>query len=245
MTTTTATKKITVHPFDDEWLWTDAGDEPERFATVDEAAAFASSHRKENLERNREDADQVKFIESMWFALHQDDPAVEEGEPSTGRLVALVSPDAEPTLYVGRDAEAILAKVGRSGEWPGDEAAHGEGCECDDCAHVAVIDTFSGATPLDPRCPNCGAGMDELELDDEDQRAFCSRCAAEGPAEAAIHEGIAAASERWMVCLDGGPDRDGDDDLDRWDALMRARSLRVGHPEAVVTMVLLPREEAT
>lgn len=228
--TTATTKMITIHPFNDEWLWDDTGEEAWRIATLDEAHRAAIDYRKENLHRNREDRNQVDFIRGMWFALHEGDDA--------GELVGLVAPDDR--LLVDGEARAMLARIDSSGDWPD----HPEGCDCDGCARRMVADTFAGPkSGAEPRCPNCGAGMDELELDDEDQRAFCNRCATEGPAEDCIHAGVEAATERWMVCLDGGSDRDGDDDLDRWDALTRARTIRIEHPDAVVSMVLLPEAE--
>jgi hypothetical protein len=110
-----------------------------------------------------------------------------------------------------------------------------------------VADLFAGDNPSDaaPICPACGAGLDALELTDDDQRAFCNECATESPAEACIDAG--ADPERWMVCVDGGPppvteNADGpNDDLRLHAALKLARVMRERYPDSLITLVIEAR----
>lgn len=93
------------------------------------------------------------------------------------------------------------------------------------------------------RCPACGAGGDGLDLDDDLGRATCTTCGTDSHVGDCVAAAARAEEERWMVCLDGGPDREDDDDLDEWAALRRARDLRARHPGALVSIVLLRAEE--
>jgi ribosomal protein S27AE len=99
----------------------------------------------------------------------------------------------------------------------------------------------------DPRCPVCGAGIEHLELDEDDQRAMCGECSTVSPSEACIAAGL--DPQRFMVCIDGGPATqvlDGvngiaverSDGLREVEAMSIARQLREALPEAVVSLVL-------
>jgi hypothetical protein len=110
----------TIHPFGDEWLWTNAGDAPLVCESVEHAASTLADHRAAVIVGNAgpEGAELRALMRRMWAAVYEYDGPVDGG----GDLAAVIAPDGR--VYDGEGERAAAYDAVRpDGSWPEDDAA--------------------------------------------------------------------------------------------------------------------------
>lgn len=99
----------TLHPFGDEWLWTDEGTEPMRFSMLGDAVAFAAEYRQATIDGNPGPQGESlrEFALEFWFAVY-------DGE----HFVAYIDPQDQ--LWVDGDpmTDRIQDAMSHTGAWP-------------------------------------------------------------------------------------------------------------------------------
>lgn len=107
----------TVHPFGDEWLWAEGGEEP-LTVSYEGAARVAEDERADLLRRAESDGDENlrEMAEGMWFTAKAFFP--EDPERMADHIAALIGPDG--TVYAFDDPRChfLYEGIGADGKWP-------------------------------------------------------------------------------------------------------------------------------
>src|SRR5215207_5736234 len=84
--------RYTLHPFGDEWLWAEGGEEPLEVSweKVVEVAEADRADMLRNADKNNDDGLR-ELAKGMWFVVHEFDPS--DPDWTADHLAALIGPD--------------------------------------------------------------------------------------------------------------------------------------------------------